>query len=71
MPDINHTPPQKMNAQQRREEVASLLARGLVRLRERSFDPSAISSEQRAVLLGFSGEQSVHANTVNNPTELQ
>ena len=71
MPDINHTPPQNLTVQQRREEVALLLARGLVRLRERSFDQSTMPCKQRAVLLGFSGEQSVHANTVNNPTELQ
>lgn len=71
MPDINHTPPQNLSARQRREEVASLLARGLARLRESAFDPSAVDRKQRAVLLGFSAEGSVHANTVNNHTEWQ
>jgi hypothetical protein len=36
MMNINHTPPERMTAQQRRREVAALLAIGLVRLRQAS-----------------------------------
>ena len=33
MHEINHLPPERMTPEQRRREVASLLANGLVRLR--------------------------------------
>ena len=38
---INHLPPERMTPEQRRQEVASLLAHGLVRLREAVFAQSA------------------------------
>ena len=72
MQEINHYPPELMIAEQRREEVALLLARGLVRLRAASVLKSANVGETRELALGFTGEQSVHTDTVNNPkTESQ
>ncbi|CAE6506282.1 hypothetical protein C8R30_1224 [Nitrosomonas nitrosa] len=34
MMDVNQTPLEKMTPEQRRQEIAALLARGIVRLRE-------------------------------------
>jgi hypothetical protein len=66
MHQIKHTPPEAMTPDQRRQEVAGLLANGLVRLRTaglRAAQPHPLESEFD---LGFSGDQRVHADPVNN-----
>ena len=65
---INHLPPERMTPEQRRLEIASILAKGLVRLRQSS--PADLAKRQipatdRKVLLGFSGDQSVHTDLIN------
>jgi hypothetical protein len=49
-------------------EIASILAKGLVRLRQSSPADLAerqIPATERRVLLGFSGDQSVHTDLPN------
>jgi branched-chain amino acid transport system ATP-binding protein len=50
---------------QRRLEIASILAKGLVRLRRSSPVKRQIPATERKVLLGFSGDQSVHTDLIN------
>lgn len=66
MHEIKHTPPDKMTPEQRCQEVASLLANGLVRFRIRP--PANDGSELPAMrfVLGFPAPQSVHTDHVNN-----
>ena len=66
MHEINHTPPERMTPEQRRLEVASLLARGLARLRTTHPAQSAIVVKSSDVSLAFSGNQRVHSDPVNN-----
>ena len=66
---INHLPPERMTPEQRRREVASLLAHGLVRLREAGFAQSAGGPAESEFELGFSGHQRVHTDPDNNTTE--
>lgn len=47
-------PPERMSAEQRRQEVVLILAHGLVRLREKNFQ------KESKVGLAFQGRQSVH-----------
>jgi hypothetical protein len=54
---INHLPPERMTPEQRRQEVASLLAHGLVRLREAGFAQSAGGPAESEFELGFSGRK--------------
>ena len=63
---INHLPPERMTPDQRRLEIAAILAKGLVRLRQSSPVKRQIPATERKVLLGFSGDQSVHTDPVNN-----
>ena len=58
---VNHQPPEHMTAAQRRSEIASLLASGLVRLRSAG-GPLARENEFE---LAFSGHQRVHSHPVN------
>ena len=68
MNDVNQTPPDKMRADERLDEVAQLLARGLQRLRV----ARANSSDRKSTLgLGFSGTQRLHTDTFNEVTESQ
>ena len=62
---INHLPPERMTAEQRRLEIAAILAKGLVRLRQSSLSKRQIPATERKVLLGFSGDQSVHTDLIN------
>jgi hypothetical protein len=62
---INHLPPERMTSEQRRLEIASILAKGLVRLRQSSLANRQIPATERKVLLGFSGDQSVHTDLIN------
>lgn len=66
---INHLPPERMTPEQRRREVASLLAHGLVRLRDGVFTQSAGRPTESEFELGFSGHQRLHSHPVNNTHE--
>jgi hypothetical protein len=66
MHEINHLPPERMTPEQRRREVASLLANGLIRLRNAACDQSAKDTLESEFVLGFSGHPSVHTDSVNN-----
>ena len=66
MNDVNHLTPERMTPEQRLREIASLLANGLVRLRQLApLDAQNISQESK-ISLGFSGYRSVHTDHVNN-----
>ena len=66
MHEINQVPPDRMTPEQRRREIASLLANGFVRLRSADSRPSAGRTSESEFELGFSGHQSVHTDDVNN-----
>lgn len=66
MHEINQVPPDRMNPEQRRREIASLLANGLARLRSADARPSTGSATESEFELGFSGYQRVHTDPVNN-----
>lgn len=66
MHEINHIPPDRMTPEQRRREIASLLANGIVRLRSASPRQSAGWATESEFELGFSGHQRVHSDPVNN-----
>lgn len=66
MHEINQIPPDRMTPEQRRREIASLLANGLVRLRSADAGPSTGSATESKFELGFSGHQRVHTDPVNN-----
>lgn len=66
MHEVNHTPPERMTPEQRRSEIASLLARGLARLRLAQSAPFSNLVKSSDVSLAFSGDQSVHSDTVNH-----
>lgn len=62
MYESTHQLPGRMTPEQRRHEVAFLLAVALSRLRCAVISPPINSAAESEVLLGFSGEQSVHGN---------
>lgn len=66
MQQINHVPPERMTPEQRRGEIASLLAYGLVRLRSTGIQSSATMAPESDFELGFSGHQSLHGDLVHN-----
>lgn len=66
MHEINHTPPDRMTPEQRRREIASMLARGLARLRMVPSPPSANVPAASEIALAFSDHQRVHSDPVNN-----
>lgn len=63
---INQLPPDRMTPEQRRREIASLLANGLVRLRSRGIPSSATMAPESEFELGFSDHQRVHSDPANN-----
>ena len=65
MHQINHLPPERMTPEQRRREIASLLANGLARLRSSGIAQSANMAAESEFELGFSGNQRVHSDPVN------
>lgn len=68
MNDVNQTPPDKMRTDERLDEVAQLLARGLQRMRAGHVH----GSDGKSTLgLGFSGTQRLHTDTFNEVTESQ
>ncbi len=66
MQRINHHPPELLSPTHRRLEVASLFALGLARLSHSGAKAVEEQPVNRPVLLGFSGDQRVHTDTVNN-----
>lgn len=66
MHQIKHTPPEAMTPEQRRQEVAGLLANGLVRLRTAGLWAAQLHPRESEFDLGFSGDQRVHSDPVNN-----
>lgn len=66
---LNHLPPERMTPEQRRREVATLLAHGLVRLRDAAVAQSAGHPAESEFELGFSGRKQPHSHPVNNTHE--
>ena len=58
--DVNQTPPDRMSAEQRRQEVATLLARGIARLHQ-----PVISQTESEFELAILPERSVHGDSNN------
>lgn len=56
MDEVSQKPPHRMTAEERRSEVALLIASGLVRLRE------ANAAREASLSLGFVPDQRVHVN---------
>ncbi len=63
---INQIPPDRMTPEQRRHEIASLLANGLERLRMGRVAPSANMTAESEFELAIPSERSVHQ--VSNPS---
>lgn len=57
-----------MTPEQRRHEIAALLANGLARLRSSGIAQSANMATESEFELGFSGNQRVHSDPVNKTT---
>ena len=68
MQPIKQVPPESMTPDQRRAEVATLLALGLMRLREHNARKSAGLDPEGGLDLGFLGDQRVHSVPVNERT---
>jgi hypothetical protein len=66
MHEINSIPPERLSPEQRRSEVAFLLAQGLVRLRQSQLERSAKGARESGFALGFTPQQSVHTVSTNN-----
>jgi hypothetical protein len=63
---VTHLPPDHMTAAQRRCEIASLLASGLVRLRSADrLQPTVTVAQENGFELAFPGHQRVHSHPVN------
>jgi len=65
MYEVNHTPPDRMTPEQRRREIASLLAGGLARLRMTDVPVIANIAGAGKKGLGFIGYQSVYSDPAN------
>ena len=63
---INQIPPDRMTPEQRRHEIASLLANGLERLRRSGVAQSANVAAESEFELAIPSERSVHQ--VSNPS---
>ena len=68
MQAMTHLPPERMTPEQRRHEIAAILAQGLLRLRTQGDTPLNVSTENEFGL-GFSPEQSVHVHPANQALE--
>jgi hypothetical protein len=66
MHEIKQIPPDKMTPEQRCQEVAALLANGLARFRIKPPIAERGKLPANGLGLGFSGNQSVHTDDVNN-----
>jgi hypothetical protein len=69
MHPIKQLPPAAMHPAQRRAEIAALLGNGLVRLRAGNVPAHAEGHAESGFDLAFSGDQSVHSDPVNQPSE--
>lgn len=56
---VNVIDPALMTVEERRSEIASILALGLIRMRTK---PEPVAEEREKIVLGFSPPQSVHTN---------
>ena len=65
MHEINQLPPERMTPEQRRREIAALLALGLARLRAAIHPPFTRMAPETKFELAFSGDQRVHSDPVN------
>lgn len=65
MHQIKQTPPEKMTAEQCRQEVASLLANGIARFRIRPSSDDGIEVPASRFGLAFPAHQRVHTDHVN------
>ena len=63
MMNVNHTPPERMTAQQRRREIAALLAVGLVRLRQPRISQSNKEATESKFELAIPSDGSVHGDS--------
>jgi hypothetical protein len=66
MHETNHIPPVRLTPEQRRHEIAFLLAQGLVRLREAATVQAEKGRGQSVFVLGFASQTSVHRDSTNN-----
>jgi len=66
MHEVNQTPPERMTPEQRRCEIAAILARGLARLRMANSPMVPNTAPASDISLAFSGDQSVHSDPVNH-----
>ena len=69
MHEINHRPPESMTVEERMDEVSALLARGMSRLWEKPAPKSKNRVSKSHLVLGYSGNQSVHTDPTNTVTE--
>jgi hypothetical protein len=63
MMDVNHTPPERMTAQQRRLEIAALLACGIARLRQPRISQSNKGTTESRFELAIPSQRSVHGDS--------
>lgn len=68
MQHVNQTQPDRMTPEERRHEAASLLAAGLIRLRQTGSRQCVAAAESKFGL-AYCGNQSVHSHPVNSPSE--
>ena len=66
MHETNHIPPERLTPEQHRDEIAFLLAQGLVRLRESRREQSAREAQESEFVLGFASQKSVHSVSTNS-----
>ena len=64
IPEINHLSPDRTTPEQRRREIASLLVRGLVRLRQAGQPQTTNLDWESKFGLAFAGQESVHSEPV-------
>ena len=69
MHTLKQVPPAAMTPAQRRQEIAALLANGLVRLRAANAEAHARGLPETRFDLGFARHQRVHTDPVNQPSE--
>jgi hypothetical protein len=69
MHPIKQVPPAAMTAAERRAEIASLLANGLVRLRAANARAFSEGGAESAFVLGFRGQRRFSSDPVNQPSE--
>jgi hypothetical protein len=69
MHPIKQVPPAAMTPAERRAEIASLLANGLVRLRPANARAHAEGRAESAFVLGFPAQQRGYSDPVNQPSE--